>query len=268
MTQPLPTDSPDFLWLHLRDLPYFRGMLRAVESAFYQGYHLDTPVLDLGCGDGHFASLTFAQPLDVGIDPWTGPIRAARERACYRLLVQGDGAKMPFPDGFFASGLSNSVLEHILHIDAVLAETGRVLRHGAQFLFCVPNPRYLSELAVPQVLRRAGLAKLGENYRSWFKRVTRVHHLDDTPVWAERLKKAGFAMEKSWDYFSPAAMRTLEMGHYFGAPTLLPHFLFRRWILVPARWNLALTMRFVRKHALAEPHPQGVFTFYQARKAK
>jgi SAM-dependent methyltransferase len=269
MTKPKPSPSgtSDFLWLHLRDLPYFRGMLRAVESAFYQDYHLATPTLDLGCGDGHFASLTFKQPLDVGIDPWAGPIRIARERTCYRLLVQGDGAKMPFPDGFFASGLSNSVLEHIPHIDAVLAETGRVLRPGAQFLFCVPNPRYLSELAVPQLLRRVGLKQLGENYRSWFKRVTRVHHLDDASVWAARLKRAGFVLEQSWDYFSPAAMRTLELGHYLGAPTLLPHFLFRRWILVPARWNLALTARCVRKHAVAEPHPEGVFTFFQTRTA-
>jgi SAM-dependent methyltransferase len=260
-------DTPDFLWLHLRDLPYFRGLLRAVESAFYQDYQLAAPTLDLGCGDGHFASLTFKQPLDVGIDPWAGPIRTARSRDSYRLLVQGDGAKMPFPDGFFASGLSNSVLEHIPHIDAVLAETGRVLMPGALFLFSVPNPRYLSELALPRVLRRAGMNKLGESYRSWFKRITRVHNLDEASVWAERLERAGFVLEQSWHYFSPAALRTLELGHYFGAPTLLPHFLFRRWILVPARWNLALTMRWVRKHAVAEPHPEGTFTFYQARKA-
>jgi len=263
---PSSSPTPDFLWLHLRDLPYFRGMLRAVESAFYQNYQLAAPTLDLGCGDGHFASLTFKEPLDVGIDPWVGPIRTARRRNFYRLLVQGDGAKMPFPDNYFASGLSNSVLEHIPHIDAVLVETGRVLRSGAQFLFCVPNPRYLSELAVPQVLRRAGLKQLGENYRRWFKRITRVHHLDDTTVWAERLKQAGFALEQSWHYFSPAAMRTLELGHYLGAPTLLPHFLIGRWILAPTRWNLTLTLRWVRKYALAEPHPQGTFTFYQARK--
>jgi SAM-dependent methyltransferase len=269
MTKPTPSSkkTPDFLWLHLRDLPYFRGLIRAVESAFYQDYQLAEPTLDIGCGDGHFASITFKQPLDVGIDPWAGPIREAYRRGCYRLLVQGDGAKMPFPDGFFASGISNSVLEHIPHIDAVLAETGRVFRPGAMFLFCVPNPRYLSELVLPQVLRRAGLIQLGENYRSWFKRVTRVHHLDDASIWAERLDRAGFVLEKSWDYFSPEALRTLELGHYLGAPTLLPHFLFRRWILVPARWNLALTMQWVRKYAVAEPHPEGTFTFFQARKA-
>ena len=34
-------------------------------------------VLDVGCGDGHFASVTFDQPLDVGIDPWAAPLRHA-----------------------------------------------------------------------------------------------------------------------------------------------------------------------------------------------
>lgn len=263
---PSSTPTPDFLWLHLRDLPYFRGMLRAVESTFYQDYQLAAPALDLGCGDGHFASVTFNKPLAVGIDPWSGPIRSARRRHFYRLLVQGDGAKMPFPDNYFASGLSNSVLEHIPHIDAVLAETGRVLKPGAQFLFTVPNPRYLSELAVPKVLRRTGLKQMGENYRRWFKRITRVQHLDDVNIWAERLQQAGLVLENSWHYFSPAALRTLELGHYLGAPTLLPHLLFGRWILVSKRWNLALTMQWVRKYAVAEPHPQGTFTFYQARK--
>jgi SAM-dependent methyltransferase len=268
MTKPTPppTGTPDFLWLHLRDLPYFRGLLRAVESEFYQEYHLARPTLDLGCGDGHFASLTFKRPLDVGLDPWSGPIRQASRLGGYRSLVQGDGAKMPFPDKYFASGLSNSVLEHIPQIDSVLAETRRVLKPGALFLFSVPNPRYLSELALPQVLRSAGLKQIGEKYRSWFKHITRVHHLDDASVWALRLERAGFVLEKYWHYFSPAAMRTLELGHYLGTPTLLPHFIFRRWILVPRRWNLALTMRWVRKHSVAEPNPQGTFTFFQARK--
>lgn len=266
MTQ-LQTHYPDFLWLHLRDLPYFRGMLRAVESAFYQNYQLLSPTLDLGCGDGHFASVTFKQKLDVGIDPWAGPVREAGQRDAYRLAVQGDGGSLPFPDGYFASGVSNSVLEHIPDVEAVLDELGRVLAPGALFLFCVPNPRYLSELALPQILRRAGLKQEGEGYRSWFRRTTRVNHLDDASVWEARLERSSFMLEKCWDYFSPAAMRALEWGHFFGVPALLPHFLFRRWILVQRRWNLALTMRWARKFAVAEPHPEGTFTFYQARKA-
>jgi ubiquinone/menaquinone biosynthesis C-methylase UbiE len=118
----------DFLFLHLRDLPYFRSLLRANEARFYQDIDLPTPTLDVGCGDGHFASVVFDRPLDVGIDPWEGPIREAARRSAYRLLVIGDAGRAPFPDGYFASALSNSVLEHIPHIDTVLAETAQAGR--------------------------------------------------------------------------------------------------------------------------------------------
>ena len=49
----------DYLTLHLQDLPYFRALLRAVEARFYKDITLPPPVLDLGCGDGHFASLAW-----------------------------------------------------------------------------------------------------------------------------------------------------------------------------------------------------------------
>lgn len=241
-------------------------MLRAAEAAVYQELELPSPVLDVGCGDGHFASVTFARPLDVGIDPWTGPVREAARRGGYRAVVQGDGGRMPFPAGHFGSALSNSVLEHIPHVQKVLAETGRVLRPGAPFVFCVPNPRYLSELSIPAILGKVGLGGMGRAYTEWFRKMSRVEHAVEPDVWQGWLEKAGFRLEKWWHYFSPEAMRTLEWGHYFGAPTLLPHALTRRWILAPAPWNLALTRSLVERHATAAPHPQGTFTFYLARK--
>ncbi len=89
--------SKDFLFLQLRDLPYFRAFLRAVESSYYQDLPLPAPVYDVGCGDGHFASLTFEQKIDVGLDPWHGPIHEAQKHGAYRSLVEADGAYSPFP---------------------------------------------------------------------------------------------------------------------------------------------------------------------------
>jgi len=242
-------------------------MLRAVEAEFYQDYHLSAPVLDVGCGDGHFASVVFDRPVDVGLDPWRDPIRKAAMLGGYKQLVQADGGRMPFQDEYFASAFSNSVLEHIPHVEKVLRETARVLRHGGLFLFSVPNPGYLEQLVVPAMSVRLGMVRLGQRYREWFRRMSRVHHAQPVEVWGGWLEKAGFELEAHWNYFSPAAMRTLELGHYFGAPTLLPHKLTGRWILSPTRWNLALTYRLVKPYAQAVPHPEGTFTFYVARKA-
>lgn len=261
----MSTDK-DLLWLHLRDLPYFRAMLRAVEARFYQDHDLPSPVLDVGCGDGHFAHVTFDRPLDVGLDPSRKPLKEARRWGGYRWLVQADGGHLPFPDGYFASAISNSVLEHIPHVRQVLAETGRVLQPGAPFIFSVPNPRYLSELSIPAWLGRMGLRSLGGAYRAWFGRMSRVFHAEWPEVWRDWLDQAGFRVERCWHYFPPESLRMLEWGHYFGAPTLLPHTLIGRWILLPSRWNLALTERLVRPYAQAEEHPQGTFTFYIARR--
>lgn len=258
-------NDKDFLWLNLRDLPYFRAMLRAVEAQFYQQYELLAPTLDLGCGDGHFATITFDRRLEIGLDPWSGPIHQAARAGGYRSLVQAVGGSMPFPDGYFASALSNSVLEHIPQVQPVLAELRRVLKPGAQFLFCVPNPRYLTELSIPAMLGKFGLSGIGHSYTRWFMHMSRVEHLEWPEVWQAWLESAGFKLEKCWHYFSPQAMRALEWGHYWGAPTLLPHAISKKWILAPWRWNLFLTERYVRRYTHAQPDPQGTFTFYVAR---
>lgn len=259
-------NAKDFFWLHLRDLPYFRAMVRAVEAEYYQEFELSSPRLDIGCGDGHFASLVFDEAVEFGIDPWDSPIREAARRKCYRSLVQGDAGLLPFPDNHFGSAFSNSVLEHIPHVRDVLHEAARVLKPGAPFLFCVPNRRYLKELSIPGLLSRTGFPSLGVAYTDWFRRMSRVHHAQPPEVWENWLNEAGFKLEEWWHYFSPRAMRALEWGHYFCAPTLLPHTLTGRWILVPQRWNLALTERIIRPYVKADPHPQGTFTFYVARK--
>jgi len=248
----------DFLFLHLRDLPYFRALIRGVEATYYQDLDLPEPVYDVGCGDGHFVSLTFEKKIDVGLDPWHGPIHQAKKFGAYRGLVEADGAKSPFPNEHFASGLSNSVLEHIPHLDAVLSETARVLKPGAPFYFCVPNPRYLSELSISRLL--------GNRYTEWFRHISRVEHADKPDVWKERLEVAGFELIRYWDYFSPSAMRVLEWGHYFGLPSVVARVLTGRWIIGRARWNLWLTERFVRKFASSEPVEDGTFTFYIAKK--
>ncbi len=264
----ITTQKPkDYLWLNLRELPYFRAMLRAVEARFYQDLELPSPTLDVGCGDGHFATVAFDRRLEVGLDPWGGPIREAARRGGYGALVQADGGEMPFPDGHFASALSNSVLEHIPHVEAVLAETARVLRPGAPFVFCTPNHNFDPNLSIGGAFDRAGLRAAGNLYRRFFDRIARHQHLGAVEVWQARLEQAGFALERWWHYFSPKALHVLEWGHLFGIPSLVSRYLFKRWILVPHDWNLALTYRLVKPYYDEAPRQaEGVCTFYIARR--
>lgn len=267
-SQPAPTrPEKDYLGLHLKELPYFRSLVRAVEARFYQDYHLDSPALDLGCGDGHFASVAFEHKIEVGLDPWEGPLREAAQRGAYQLLLQADGAKIPFPEATFASAVSNSVLEHIPQVDAVVMELGRVLKPGALFLFCVPNHQFLAALSIAQFLDRLHLHFLAELYRRFFNRISRHQHCDPPQVWEERLRLAGFELLDWWHYFPPAAMRVVEWGHYFGLPALLVKRLSGRWLLVRQEWNIAWLRRWLNRYYLPDPRsPQGVYTFYVARK--
>ena len=272
--------EPDFLWPHLRDLPTFRALLRAVEARFYQDLlPLEEPVLDLGCGDGHFASVTFPHELQAGIDPSAACLAEARGRGAYGLLPRALGDALPFPDGHFATVISNSVLEHIPDLDPVVAEIARVLRppdppgddqgashRGGRLIFCVPGDHFTELLFFSTLFRRLRLEGPARAYERYFDRISRHHHCDDVETWQQRLAAAGLEMAQSFPYFSQRATHALDLGHYLGAPSLVAKKLFGRWILVPTHWNLALTERWLRP-LYEEPRPEvGAYLFFVAYK--
>jgi SAM-dependent methyltransferase len=257
----------DFLWQHLKSLPAFRALLRAVEARFYQDLlPLDEPVLDVGCGDGHFASVVFSQPLAAGIDPHPGALLEAQGRGAYRVLGLALGGALPFPNGQFATVVSNSVLEHIPDVDPVLAEIARILQPGGRFIFCVPGEHFTELLFFTQLFRRLHLEGLARGYERFFDVISRHHHCDDPEVWRTRLAGAGLRITTSFYYFSERALHALDLGHYFGMPSLIAKKLFGRWILAPARWNLALIEHWLRP-LYEEPLPQvGAYLFFVAEK--
>lgn len=255
------------LWRQISSLPYFRGLLRAVEARFYENIELPAPTLDVGCGDGHFASLAFERPLDVGIDPWEGPLRQAAASGAYITLIKGSGDTLPFEDGHFSSAVSNSALEHIPDLQPVIVEVARVLKPGALFVFCVPNHQFLPNLSISNFLDTIGLRKLGDAYRRFFNRISRHHNCDDPETWRQRLEKAGFELVDWWHYFSPRSLHTLEWGHYLGLPSLVAKRLFGRWILIPRHWNLFCVEKISRQcYDEASVQLQGAYTFYISKR--
>ncbi|WP_376792223.1 class I SAM-dependent methyltransferase [Thermoflexus sp.] len=258
--------APDPLWLHLKEVPAFRALLRGVEARFYQGLEMPEPVLDLGCGDGHFATIAFPGKVMVGLDPERRALREAAARRAYRWVVQADGARMPFPAGFFRTVISNSVLEHIPDVEAVLQEVARVLRPGGYFLFCSPSHRFVEFLSVYRLLRRLGLGRAAEAYGRLFNRISRHYHCDAPEVWASRLGRAGLRPLRWWFYFSRSATALLEWGHPYGLPSLIYKRLFGRWILAPWRWSLWPVERVLRPFYAEPPGSEGAYFFMIARR--
>lgn len=257
-----PPADYDYLWTQLKDLPYFRALLRAVESRFYRDLPLEPPILDLGSGDGLFAAQTFARPLDVGIDPFTSPTYGSVFRQGHKATGIADGAHMPFPDASFQTIISNSVLEHIPDLEPVIGECARVLRPGGHFVFCSPSDHFTDWFV--------GAKFLGNRYRDFFQRISRHHHCDSPQTWTARLQRHGFEVERIWYYFSPKALRTLEIGHYLGLPNLISKRLFDQWVLWPSKANpflrlLDAWLRPLYNEPLANP---GAYLFCVARKPK
>ena len=258
--------NDEILWEHLMGLPYFRAMVRAVEHRFYVGLDLPGPVIDMGCGDGHFASVVFDHPLDVGVDPWWTELLSASKMGSYRTLICSDGAITPFPDGYFASAISNSVLEHIPHVDDVVMELGRVVRTGGRFVFCVPNDRFPQLLLGTQTFHHLGMKGAADWYSKLFNRISRHQHCDSYETWQARLKKAGFEIERHWDYFPAYALHRMEVGHAFGLPALFWRKLTGRWVLAQNRANLMIPW-WISHSVFQNPiSEEGVYSFYITRR--
>ncbi len=263
---PVVRKHPERFRRQLQELPAFRALLRAVEADFYEALPITAPALDLGCGDGHFAQVTFPFPLDVGLDPWWPPLREARDRRGHRWLTYADGAAMPFADGAYRTIVSNSVLEHIPDVDPVLHEVARVLAPDGRFHFCVPGPNFRQFLSVARFFDALHLAPLAEAYRKAFDRVSRHRYYLTPEAWTEKLTEVGLVVERWWPYFSRDALAALEWGHPLGLPCVVAKKLTGRWLLAPFRWNLWLTEVVLRRF-YEEPLPeQGAYLFFSARK--
>jgi SAM-dependent methyltransferase len=240
-------NTDDLLWRQLKSLPAFRALLRAVEARFYAYIPLPEPTLDVGCGDGHFAQMTFpGRTVAAGIDPWWGPLRKAVRTGQYGLPVQALGDRLPFAEDHFASAFSNSVLEHIPDIQSVLNEVSRVLRPGARFVITTPSHHFTEYLGGAAFFERLRLGGLAGRYRAFFNAISRHAHTDSPETWAGRLAEAGFAVERWQYYFSRGALRALEWGHVQGVPSAVLHALTGHWIVAPWAGSLGPTERWVR----------------------
>lgn len=252
----------DFLVEHLVAIPSFRALLRAVEARKIAALDLPRPILDLGCGDGHFAQATFTTPLDVGIDPSPQAIAEAATRKMHRDLKVMDGNAMTFADGTFATVLSNSVVEHIPDIDATLRETHRVLKPGGLFVFTTPSHHFAEYLFVADVLRGIGLRSLSKRYEFFFNRISHHYRTDSPQVWTARLERFGFSVREWHSYFSRSASHLFDLAHYYSSPTILYKKLWGRWIIAPFRANFVLIEALWRHYYNEPPTNEGAYLFF------
>jgi ubiquinone/menaquinone biosynthesis C-methylase UbiE len=147
---------------------------KIIASVERGGLRVAGRVLDNGCGPGGTAlslaeEAAFVVGLDLDARFRNAGVRFGREKGIVNAaFVQGDGSRLPFPDGSFDLVLSHSVIEHVVEAERYLRECFRVLRPGGG-LYLSTQPYlsltgcHLPRLKVPVpvhliVGRRAALA--------------------------------------------------------------------------------------------------------------
>ena len=206
-------DSRELYWRQRRDLPAFRALMRAMEARLCAEFGpLPHPVLDLGCGDGHFAVAVWGR-LETGVDADADMLAEARSCGAYDTTVCADATQLPFPEAAFGAVISNSVLEHLPSLEPVLSEIYRVLRPGGRLIITVPTDRLNEGLAGFRILKGLGATGMARRYQAWFTRFQRHYHLDSPAAWQRRLEASGFRVTQCTGYFSREACGWFDLLH-------------------------------------------------------
>lgn len=257
----------DYLDEQLRDQPLPRALPHAEAARLFEAAGpLPEPLLDLGCGDGNFATLAFNKPLLAGTDPDWRAVQAARARGTYYLPTVARATELPYPSAFFGSVIANDSIAQVPDVEGLLDEVVRVLRPGGRFLFSVPSEHFANMLLGRTLLRQAGLGEWGYHYADLFTTLARHFHTDPPDSWFERLERHSFTVEYHRYYISERAQQFHDLLHYANLPRLLSRQLTGQWAAFYNPISQALFSALLRPFYGEPEPPRGAYLFFQARK--
>lgn len=162
------------------------SLWRAQELSLFHQHRraMVRPILDFGCGDGSLGEVLF-DAVDHGVDNDAAALEVAKGFPVYKNLVCCTDTSIPLPDRSVRTVASNSVLEHVSHLDEILRELFRLLDHGGRLMITVPTLGFKDHL---------------EKYfgREESERVNVLYYhrnLMTVDGWKKRLEDVGFTIE-------------------------------------------------------------------------
>lgn len=228
------------LFRYLCHAPFPLAIERAIESHLYQHCSIERPVLDIGCGDGLFARMVFASPLDTGVDADASEIERAHRHPSYRELIHTPGDRIPKPDESYKTIISNSVLEHIPDLAPVLAEIHRLLDLNGRFYLTAPSEHFATYSVIARCLTGMGLYTTASSYCRFYNRFWKHYHCYSLDGWAALVRKAGFEVVEGFTYNPPQTCMVNDALAPFALPGVFIKKWTGNWVFSPATRALML----------------------------
>lgn len=164
--------------------------------------------LDLGCGDGKLTKIILNRSGPrklIGIDVDQKETDIARQLGIYEDILTTEARSIPLPSESIDFVISNSVMEHIPDLNAVITEVCRILRTGGILITTVPTIGFHANLrgsVLPWIKRQDYLTKLDT-------RLAHFHYLT-TRDWANLLDRNGMRLKHRFGYLDRAECRRWE----------------------------------------------------------
>lgn len=179
---------------------------------------IQSPLLDVGCGDGVFANIAFPGMDTWGIDINEDEARLAVRAKAYSRVIVGDITTEPLPEKYFRSCVANCSLEHIPRIDLALRTIFNSLEEGGNFITFVPNKEWAEHLRSYRFLHALGAPSLAKTLQKSLDDFFVHRHLYDEAGWRQVVEDAGFEIEVLQPVLSSANTSAYEL---FLLPSLL-----------------------------------------------
>ncbi len=239
--------SYEYLRKYLTVAPVSLSLVRGLESTVFQQIKLVPPILDIGCGDGLFARITFTKQIDVGIDINFKEIKRAYKSGKYKMVINATVTDIPFPDNYFNTVISNCVFEHIAPINKAFKEIYRVLKPGGFYAFTAHSHYYEDFLYYPCLLEKIKMNFLAEIYKKFIRKIFKHFNCLAPEVWTEKLQSAGFKNIKYQYYLPKITENTFDLLLPLSSIAYINKKLFGKWVVMPRNYVWKLMKNYLKK---------------------
>jgi SAM-dependent methyltransferase len=220
-----------------------------LEEYVRAGIYFTPPTMDLGCGDGIFATMLKERGLldhvDIAIDYSLKDLRKIRKGMVHNV-VRADARFLPLKSVALNSVFANCML-HGLHsendLKQVLLEVHRVLVEQGLFVLTEPTPLFFHhlDLVIPKILRKIGFSWLASFYLMRLKKRAAIQQVFSEEEWLKKLAESHLHVKHIGYYITPrqALWWNLLMLHLLRGIALLK--------LLPVSWIKQQTARLQEK---------------------